>query len=36
VERERRGTWIWYRAVPDRIEAMRDALTADRKPRPTR
>ena len=34
VERERRGTWIWYRVVPDRIDAMREALTADRKPLP--
>ena len=36
VERERRGTWIWYRVVPDRIDAMREALTADRKPRHAR
>jgi ArsR family transcriptional regulator len=26
VVRERRGTWIWYRVVPDRIAAMRAAL----------
>lgn len=22
VERERRGSWIWYRAVPDRVERL--------------
>ena len=26
VHRERRGTWIWYRAVPARLEALRAAL----------
>jgi len=26
VESERRGPWIWYRVVPERIEALRDAL----------
>ncbi|MGH2704564.1 MAG: ArsR/SmtB family transcription factor [Actinomycetota bacterium] len=26
VDRERRGTWIWYRAVPSRVEALRAAL----------
>ncbi len=28
VTRQRRGTWIWYRAVPERLEALRQALTA--------
>jgi ArsR family transcriptional regulator len=26
VDRERRGTWIWYRVIPERIAAMRAAL----------
>lgn len=26
VERERRGSWIWYRAVPGRVEALVAAL----------
>ena len=26
VDRQRRGTWIWYRAVPTRLEALRRAL----------
>lgn len=26
VEREKRGTWVWYRIVPERIEALRNAL----------
>ena len=26
VERERRGTWVYYRIVPERIAALRDAL----------
>lgn len=26
VGRERRGTWIWYRVVPGRMEALRAAL----------
>ena len=26
VEREKRGTWVWYRVVPDRVEALRAAL----------
>jgi DNA-binding transcriptional ArsR family regulator len=30
VEGERRGTWIWYRVVPERVDAVRDALA----PRP--
>jgi ArsR family transcriptional regulator len=26
VERERRGTWAWYRVVPERLAALRDAI----------
>jgi ArsR family transcriptional regulator len=26
VERERRGSWIWYKAVPGRVEALVSAL----------
>jgi ArsR family transcriptional regulator len=26
VEREKRGKWAWFRAVPARIEVLRDAL----------
>lgn len=26
VEREKRGRWAWYRAVPERIAVLRDAL----------
>jgi len=26
VEREKRGTWAWYRVVPGRLAALRDAL----------
>jgi ArsR family transcriptional regulator len=26
VESERRGQWIWYRVVPERLEALRTAL----------
>lgn len=28
VESERRGTWIWYRVVPERLGALRAALAA--------
>jgi ArsR family transcriptional regulator, arsenate/arsenite/antimonite-responsive transcriptional repressor len=28
VESERRGTWVWYRVVPERIETLRVALAA--------
>jgi ArsR family transcriptional regulator, arsenate/arsenite/antimonite-responsive transcriptional repressor len=28
VESERRGPWIWYRVLPERVEALRDALAA--------
>lgn len=26
VDRERRGTWTWYRVVPERLKALRDVL----------
>jgi ArsR family transcriptional regulator len=26
VDREKRGTWVWYWVVPDRLEALRAAL----------
>jgi ArsR family transcriptional regulator len=26
LEKERRGTWIYYRLVSDRLEALRNAL----------
>jgi len=26
IERERRGTWVYYRIVPERLTALRDAL----------
>ncbi len=26
VTKEKRGSWIWYRAVPDRLEQLRGAL----------
>jgi ArsR family transcriptional regulator, arsenate/arsenite/antimonite-responsive transcriptional repressor len=26
VEREKRGLWVWYRAVPGRLDALRSAL----------
>ncbi|MGH7786925.1 MAG: ArsR/SmtB family transcription factor [Candidatus Binatia bacterium] len=26
LERERRGTWVYYRIVPERLTALRDAL----------
>jgi ArsR family transcriptional regulator len=28
VDREKRGTWVWYRPVPGRLEALRAALAA--------
>lgn len=28
LERERRGTWVYYRIVPDELAALRDALAA--------
>ena len=32
LERERRGTWMFYRLVPDRIEALRQALALPKRP----
>ncbi|HVM97413.1 MAG TPA: metalloregulator ArsR/SmtB family transcription factor [Candidatus Acidoferrales bacterium] len=29
LDRERRGTWVYYRIVPERLAALRDALTVD-------
>ena len=26
VAREKRGTWVWYSVVPERLRALRDAL----------
>jgi ArsR family transcriptional regulator len=26
LQRERRGKWIWYRAIPERVRMLRDAL----------
>lgn len=26
VDRDKRGRWVWYRAVPGRIQVLRDAL----------
>jgi ArsR family transcriptional regulator, arsenate/arsenite/antimonite-responsive transcriptional repressor len=28
VEGDRRGKWVWYRIVPDRLEALRSALAS--------
>jgi ArsR family transcriptional regulator, arsenate/arsenite/antimonite-responsive transcriptional repressor len=33
VEGERRGTWVWYRAVPGALVELRDALGSEPKPR---
>lgn len=27
VDRQRRGSWIWYRAVPERVDALFSALS---------
>ena len=27
VERDKRGLWAWYRVVPERVEALRSALS---------
>jgi len=27
VDRDKRGSWIWYRVVPERLDALRAALT---------
>lgn len=34
VARERRGTWIYYRIVPERFALLRDALALPRNQRP--
>ncbi|MDQ3896126.1 MAG: metalloregulator ArsR/SmtB family transcription factor [Actinomycetota bacterium] len=26
VDRDKRGTWVWYRVVPERLQALRAAL----------
>jgi ArsR family transcriptional regulator len=26
VDRDKRGSWIWYRVVPGRLDALREAL----------
>ena len=28
VDREKRGTWVWYRARPERLKALRSTLAA--------
>jgi ArsR family transcriptional regulator len=33
LERDKRGAWVYYRVIPDRLEAVRAALTT-RAPRP--
>jgi ArsR family transcriptional regulator len=30
VDREKRGTWVWYRVVPGRLAALRGVLDAGR------
>lgn len=30
VDRDKRGTWVWYRVVPERLAALRHALGAGR------
>ena len=32
VDRERRGTWVYYRIIPERIAALRDALADPAQP----
>lgn len=27
LDREKRGTWVWYRAVPERLAGLREALS---------
>jgi len=36
VTRERRGTWMFYRLVPERVEALRDALALPSEKPPAR
>lgn len=36
LHREQRGKWAWFRAVPERVAVLRDALaSASREPAPT-
>ena len=30
VDREKRGTWVWYRVVPARVDDLSDALRSNR------
>jgi len=30
VDREKRGTWVWYRVVPERLATLRDLLDPTR------
>lgn len=32
LDRERRGTWVYYRIVPDRLAALRDVLAVPSEP----
>jgi ArsR family transcriptional regulator len=36
LERERRGTWVFYRLVPERIEALRSVLVLPSDKRPAK
>jgi ArsR family transcriptional regulator len=36
VTRERRGTWVFYRLVPERVQALREALALPAEKRPAR
>lgn len=42
LERERRGTWVYYRIIPEQLAALRDALSipepakVEKAPRPKR
>jgi ArsR family transcriptional regulator len=36
LDRERRGTWVYYRIIPERVAALRDALAVGRAPSVTR
>ena len=29
VDKDKRGTWVWYRVVPERLAALQHALTLD-------
>jgi ArsR family transcriptional regulator len=35
LQRERRATWVYYRIIPERVAALRDALAAVREPAAT-